>query len=123
MLLHRAGSTASILVESEACDERIAQLQRDRFPFVLIGNPLNSDEILSVDNDNVLAGELATEHLIDGGLGGRIPRGRQGIRPVADDRITGYQRAIRGRQADHLIWHTGFGLRRGTSIGSEHSER
>lgn len=98
-----------ILVESEARDERIAQLQRDRFPFVLIGNPLTSDEILSVDNDNVLAGEMATTHLLDAGyeqvgfLGGR-----QGI-TVSDDRIAGYQRAVRGRQEEHLIWHAGFG--------------
>jgi DNA-binding LacI/PurR family transcriptional regulator len=99
-----------ILVESEARDDRIAQLQRDRFPFVLIGNPLTSDEILSVDNDNMLAGELATEHLLDGGFK-RVGflGGRQGI-TVSDDRIAGYQRAIRGRQTEHLIWHTGFGF-------------
>ncbi len=98
-----------ILVESEARDERIEQLQRDRVPFVLIGNPLTSSEILSVDNDNVLAGEMATQHLIDAGFS-RIGflGGRTGI-TVSDDRIAGYQRAIRGKQDDHLIWHAGFG--------------
>jgi DNA-binding LacI/PurR family transcriptional regulator len=98
-----------ILVESEARDERIAQLQRDRFPFVLIGNPLTSIEILSVDNDNVLAGEIATRHLIDAGCA-RVGflGGRQGI-TVSDDRIFGYQRALRATRAEHLIWHAGFG--------------
>jgi DNA-binding LacI/PurR family transcriptional regulator len=98
-----------ILVESEARDERIAKLQRDHFPFVLIGNPLTSGEVLSVDNDNVFAGELATEHLLNSGFK-RVGflGGRRGV-TVSDDRIAGYQRAVRGRQDDHLIWHAGFG--------------
>lgn len=99
-----------ILVESEARDERIKKLQQDKFPFVLIGNPLHFAEVLSVDNDNVYAGELATRHLIENGFK-RIGflGGRQGI-TVSDDRIAGYQRAIRGHQEQHLIWHSDFGL-------------
>lgn len=99
-----------ILVESEARDQRIEKLMRDNFPFVLIGNPLGSEHIYSVDNDNVLAGESATRHLLDQGytrvgiLGARI-----GV-TVSDDRIAGYQRAVRGRQSEHLIWHSEFGL-------------
>jgi len=99
-----------ILVESEATDMRIDRLQRDNFPFVLIGNALGSEQIHSVDNDNVLAGESATRHLLDQGykrvgiLGARV-----GV-TVSNDRITGYQRAVRGRQTDHLIWHSEFGL-------------
>jgi DNA-binding LacI/PurR family transcriptional regulator len=98
-----------ILVESEARDERIVKLQRDKFPFVLIGNPLTTDEVLSVDNDNVLAGALATEHLLNSGFK-RIGflGGRRGV-TVSEDRIAGYQRALRGRQEEHLIWHAGFG--------------
>jgi len=98
-----------ILVESEARDHRIARLQEDHFPFVLIGNPLTSDEIHSVDNDNVLAAEIATNHLLDAGyqrVG--ILAGRAGV-TVSDDRIAGYQRAVRGRQDAHLIWHSDFG--------------
>jgi len=99
-----------ILVESEARDERIKKLQQDKFPFVLIGNPLHFAEVLSVDNDNVYAGELATRHLIENGFK-RIGflGGRQGI-TVSDDRIAGYQRAIRCHQEQHLIWHSDFGL-------------
>lgn len=98
-----------ILVESEARDERIVRLRHDNFPFVLIGNPLASEEVHSVDNDNVLAAEIATRHLLDGGyrrIG--ILAARTGV-TVSDDRIAGYQRAIRGRQNDNLIWHADFG--------------
>jgi DNA-binding LacI/PurR family transcriptional regulator len=108
-----------ILVESEARDHRILRLQQDNFPFVLIGNPLTSDQIHSVDNDNVLAGELATSHLLDNGyrrVG--ILAGRTGV-TVSDDRIAGYQRAVRGRQEDHLIFHSDFGAKaaRETAMG------
>jgi len=98
-----------ILVESEARDHRIARLQQDNFPFVLIGNPLNSEEIHSVDNDNVLAAEIATKHLLDQGFR-RVGflAARTGV-TVSDDRVAGYQRAVRGRQEDHLIWHADFG--------------
>jgi DNA-binding LacI/PurR family transcriptional regulator len=98
-----------ILVESEARDSRIERLQQDRFPFILLGNPLPTGEVHSVDNDNVHAAELATVHLLDSGykrVG--ILGARSGV-TVSDDRITGYQRAIRGRQEDHLIWHADFG--------------
>lgn len=101
-----------ILVESEARDERIHRLQADEFPFVLIGNPLtdNGDSgIWSVDNDNVLAGQMAAEHLLETGyrrvgfLGG--PTGLT----VSEDRIIGYQRAVHGSGSPELVWHSGFG--------------
>ena len=98
-----------ILVESEARDHRISRLQQDDFPFVLIGNPLNSEEIHSVDNDNVLASEIATKHLLDQGFKRvGILAARTGV-TVSDDRVSGYQRAVRGRQEDHLVWHADFG--------------
>ena len=98
-----------ILVESEAADERIHLLQRDKFPFVLIGNPKN-DKIYSVDNDNVHAGELATKHLIQNGykrigfLGG--PRDIT----VSDDRIEGYRRAVRAAGIPPIVCHSNFGF-------------
>lgn len=113
-----------ILVESEAIDERIALLQRDKFPFVLIGNPLN-DSIASVDNDNVRAGEMATQHLIDAGFR-RIGMlgGPKGI-TVSEDRIAGYCRAMESIHRPCHIWHSPFGLEaaRDEAIGiltSEH---
>jgi DNA-binding LacI/PurR family transcriptional regulator len=98
-----------ILVESLARDERLRLLQEDSFPFILIGNPLSGDAIPSVDNDNVLAAETATQHLLDAGYE-RVGflAGPSGV-TVSDDRIIGYQRAIRNRQNEHLIWHSTFG--------------
>jgi DNA-binding LacI/PurR family transcriptional regulator len=98
-----------ILVEPEARDERICLLQADDFPFVLIGNPLTGESLWSVDNDNVHAGHLATSHLLDSGyrrVG--ILAGRRGV-TFSDDRIVGYQRALQGRQDEHLVWHSEFG--------------
>ena len=98
-----------ILVESEARDERIARLRRDRFPFVLLGNPLASEAVHSVDNDNVHAAETATRHLLDAGFRRVGFLGARAGVTVSDDRIAGYQRAVRGRQEEHLIWHADFG--------------
>ncbi len=102
-----------ILVESESRDRRIHQLHTDHFPFVLIGNFVGYEEdegkIHSVDNDNVLAGEIATKHLIENGykkvgmLGG--PPGIT----VSEDRISGYRNAIKGKQGSEYVWHSEFG--------------
>ncbi len=98
-----------ILVESEAVDSRIQRLQADRFPFVLIGNPLHAAEIHSIDNDNVLASELLTQHLIKQGYKRIAFLGARSGITVSDDRIAGYQRALRGIQEEHLIFHSDFG--------------
>jgi DNA-binding LacI/PurR family transcriptional regulator len=98
-----------ILVESQAVDDRIALLQRDEFPFVVIGNPQNAG-IASVDNDNVRAGEMATRHLVESGyrrvgfLGGP-----QGV-TVSDDRMEGYCRAVEATGQPCRIWHADFGF-------------
>lgn len=94
-----------ILVESEAKDERIARLEADEFPFVLIGNPQESS-VWSVDNDNVLAGEMATRHLLDQGYSrvGMIA-GPVGI-TVSEDRIEGFRKAA---GASAPVWNSGFG--------------
>jgi DNA-binding LacI/PurR family transcriptional regulator len=101
-----------ILVESESRDQRIVQLDRDQFPFVLIGNPIAKEDmdIYSVDNDNILAGEIATRHLVANGykrIG--ILAGPRGV-TVSEDRLIGYQTAISGRQDVEMIWHSEFGL-------------
>ena len=98
-----------ILVESEADDERLALLQRDKFPFVLIGNPMGN-QVWSVDNDNVYAGQIATEHLFASGYRqvGFIA-GREGV-TVSDDRIQGYVRIAHQQEAVPRVWHADFGL-------------
>lgn len=100
-----------LIIESEARDERIHILQKDRFPFVLIGNPMDeSTGIYSVDNDNVLAGQIATEHLIQSGYRriGMIA-GLPGI-TVSDDRIRGYRESLESSRLPCQVWHSEFGF-------------
>src|SRR5579862_8090364 len=98
-----------ILVEPEASDERIELLQRDRFPFVLIGNPKN-ETILSVDNDNVHAGNLAARHLYEQGYRDVAFLGaRTGI-AVSDDRIEGYAMAAAAYGETPRVFHAEFGF-------------
>ena len=110
-----------ILVESEASDERIHRLQAEGFPFVLIGNPMNgwSATIMSVDNDNFLAGEMATRHLIEQGyrrigfLGG--PRGLT----VSEDRFAGYCAAMADRGRECRAWTSDFGCEAAREIAAK----
>jgi DNA-binding LacI/PurR family transcriptional regulator len=97
-----------ILVESEARDDRITRLQEDLFPFVLIGNA-RGEAIFSVDNDNVLAGEMATSHLFSNGYRrvGFIA-GPPGL-TVSEDRLEGYLNVVRCRGGRPLVWHSAFG--------------
>jgi DNA-binding LacI/PurR family transcriptional regulator len=98
-----------ILVESEAKDERIQRLQDDAFPFVLIGNPGDSDRIWSVDNDNTAAAQTAAQHLIAQGYEkiGMIA-GPLGI-TVSEDRIAGYERAVLSTGRQTRVWNSNFG--------------
>ncbi len=98
-----------VLVESEADDERLELLQRDRFPFVLIGNPMGH-RVWSVDNDNVYAGQIATQHLFESGYRkvGFIA-GRHGV-TVSEDRIEGYTRIVNQFESEPMVWHSDFGL-------------
>ncbi|MCW5942172.1 MAG: LacI family DNA-binding transcriptional regulator [Fimbriimonadaceae bacterium] len=98
-----------ILVESEAKDERIHRLQADQFPFVLIGNPLGNEDILSVDNDNVHAGRIATEHLVAQGFRKIGFLAGPPETTVSRDRIEGYLQASRAVQERPLVWHSDFG--------------
>lgn len=98
-----------ILVEPEVNDGRLQRLQNDHFPFVVIGNPRTSN-FHSVDNDNVLAGRMATLHLIESGFKSiGFLAGPQGV-VVSDDRVTGYRMAMIENGLDPQIWHSDFGL-------------
>lgn len=99
-----------ILVESEPRDERIHRLQDDDFPFVLMGNPNGAGELHSVDNDNVLAGQIATEHLVGQGYQ-RIGfiAGPQSL-TVSKDRVEGYRRTLQAAGLPEAIWHCDFGF-------------
>ncbi|MCL6475478.1 MAG: LacI family transcriptional regulator [Firmicutes bacterium] len=80
-----------ILVEPQTQDERMPRLLQEGFPFVLIGRYEPTDAVYSVDNDNVGAGRMATEHLIRKGHE-RIAHisGPRGIF-VCEDRHAGYR--------------------------------
>jgi DNA-binding LacI/PurR family transcriptional regulator len=106
-----------ILVESEARDSRIARLQADHFPFVLIGNPAMIGEsnsaaegVWSVDNDNVEAADVAVRHLIDEGYR-RIGflAGPEGM-TVGQDRAVGFRRALARYGLAGSVRHCDFGL-------------
>lgn len=98
-----------ILVEPRGEDERIGLLQRDRFPFVIIGNP-NNPQIASVDNDNVHAGAEATEHLLARGYERVGFLGGPENVAVSDDRIRGYRQVIESHGGRPRVWHSDFGL-------------
>lgn len=99
-----------ILVESEAKDERVATLQRDNFPFVVIGNPADPERIHSVDNDNVLAGEIATKHMVEQGYR-RIAflSGPESL-TVSKDRAFGYRNVLANHNLPHAVHHSDFGF-------------
>jgi len=99
-----------IIVEPKANDDRILRLQKDIFPFVIIGNPGDSGHIHSVDNDNIHAGEVATRHLIEQGYRrvGFIA-GPEGI-ALSRDRVAGYQKVMQEIGQPSRVWHCEFGL-------------
>ncbi|WP_078381461.1 LacI family DNA-binding transcriptional regulator [Sutcliffiella halmapala] len=85
-----------ILLYSAVEDKIIKYLQKENFPFVLIGKPFEQvEEITHVDNDNYRAAREATEHLIELGhkrvafVGGSIHL------VVTIDRLLGYEKALR----------------------------
>ena len=97
-----------ILVEAEASDQRIELLQRDAFPFVLIGNPDN-ECITSVDNDNVHAGRVAAQHLVNQGFKNiGFLAGPQGV-IVCEDRIEGYRQVLGEAGLESKVWYSPFG--------------
>lgn len=108
-----------ILVEPEARDERILRLQEDRFPFVLIGNPGEGNGLVSVDNDNVEAGALATKHLLEAGYRrvGMLA-GPLGV-AVSDDRIAGYRQAMQEAGRAPCIGHAEFGFESAAEVAQE----
>jgi DNA-binding LacI/PurR family transcriptional regulator len=67
------------------------------------------DCLWSVDNDNIHAAEIATQHLVDQGFKriGMIA-GPAGI-TVSEDRIRGFRNVVDSAGMAPLIWNSGFG--------------
>src|SRR5579871_4534057 len=109
-----------LLVESAAQDERIGLLQRDRFPFVVIGNPAGEGgTVWSVDNDNPAAAAEATSHLIARGyrqIG--FLAGPLGI-TVSQDRLRGYREAVEAAGLSSSVWECEFNLESARKAATE----
>lgn len=56
-----------VLLCSRTTDKLIPWLRKERFPFTVIGKPLDSKDVCWVDNDNIGASRLATNYLIKHG--------------------------------------------------------
>ncbi|WP_434564944.1 LacI family DNA-binding transcriptional regulator [Thermoanaerobacterium thermosaccharolyticum] len=56
-----------VLLCSRTTDELIPWLREEKFPFTVIGKPLDSKGVCWVDNDNIGASRLATNYLIKHG--------------------------------------------------------
>jgi DNA-binding LacI/PurR family transcriptional regulator len=54
-----------ILLASRVNDELIRKLAEEEYPFVVVGRAPGVGECLSVNNDNIQAGYLATRHLLN----------------------------------------------------------
>ena len=85
-----------IITADHKGDAIIAQLQEADIPFVFIGRPSEAEGINYVDADNVKGGYLAASHLIDLGYR-RIGTIASDQNTAGDDRLAGYQSALRER--------------------------
>jgi len=104
-------------------DERLARLQERGTPVVLVDSRSRSGGQCSVSVDDVLGGDVAISHLIDGGhsriafLGGPV-----GLRQVADRRDGAIQALVRagGSASDLLILETAaLNVAEGQSAGRQ----
>lgn len=84
-----------ILLYSKFNDKVIEYLKERKFPFVLIGKPFKyTEQITSIDNDNITAAKEGTDYLISlghdriGFIGGNKKL------MVTKDRLIGYKRAL-----------------------------
>ncbi|MBB6481079.1 LacI family DNA-binding transcriptional regulator [Spirochaeta isovalerica] len=89
-----------VLFTARKDDKCISYLQRREFPFVVIGEPENGDEILWVDNDNVQSMYNVTSYLVEKGFRriGLITGPDQFA--VTRNRREGYRQALISRKID-----------------------
>ena len=91
-----------ILLSSQANDPVADYLSASSIPFVVIGRPDMAEEHWWVDNDNILAGRLVTEHLLSFGHRRIMLLGAKDGFTVTQLRQQGYEQALEmaGVQAD-----------------------
>lgn len=90
--------SAGIIIPSSVANKNILQKLNDcNFPYVVIGQPTKSSQISNlswVDINNTVAGELATEHLIEQGCKRIAFIGGKKDEPIAFSRLTGYKNVL-----------------------------
>ncbi|MBQ8536860.1 MAG: LacI family DNA-binding transcriptional regulator, partial [Clostridia bacterium] len=87
-----------ILLSSQANDPVAEYLSRHKIPFVVIGQPDQAQDRWWVDNDNVLAGRLVTEHLLTFGHRRILLLGAKDGFTVTQLRQAGYEQAMKEAQ-------------------------
>lgn len=83
-----------ILLSSQDNDPVASYLTNHDIPFVVVGQPNKSEENWWVDNDNVLAGQLVTEHLLSFGHKRIMLMGAKDGFTVTQLRQSGYEKAM-----------------------------
>ncbi|EOD00786.1 LacI family DNA-binding transcriptional regulator [Caldisalinibacter kiritimatiensis] len=105
-----------ILLTARQNDRCISYLKEVNHPFVVIGRPENTEEILWVDNDNFKAMYDVVTHLIEKGHRNIAFIGGPHSLNVTKDRFEGYKMALQARGInidEHMISETDFSEDRG----------
>jgi LacI family transcriptional regulator len=104
--LSRRGMLDGILIQSGTPDDKlIDQLNASSIPSAMIGRPNNPEGLSFIDVDNVMAAEIATDHLIHLGYH-RIATITGPIgSTVTADRLAGYRNSLKksGRSVDKAL--------------------
>lgn len=93
------------LFNAKENDENIKYLQKNNFPFVLIGRPYDVNNTLWVDNDNFEAMYKLTKRLVEMGHRKIAFVGAKGELNCSKDRLDGYRQGLysRGVSIDNTI--------------------
>lgn len=83
-----------ILTSSRRKDPSIQELKKQMFPFVLIGRPVNDEEVNWVDNNNFSIAYDLTRHFIEQGHEKIVFLGYSSNFVVTQDRLEGYKKAL-----------------------------
>lgn len=84
-----------ILPSSSVTQKLIDLLQKNDFPFIILGEPeIEKDETSWVDVDNLLGGEMAAKHLLGQGYGSIAFILENQATVFARNRVQGYRKAL-----------------------------
>lgn len=83
-----------ILMTSMVKDPAVSELQKMKFPFVVVGRPQNHNEVNWVDNNNLSVSYELTKHLISQGFKRIAFLGISSEYTVTIDRLEGYKKAL-----------------------------